>query len=263
MIQETRLLMGMPITIAIADANGGAGDLAAVFDYFAGVDEKFSPYKETSETTAVNRGLPESAWSDDMRTVVALAEKTKKETDGFFDIRTPDGAFNPVGIVKGWAITRAADLLRGRGFKNFFVDAGGDIEAAGLNAAGAPWRVGIRDPFSPEKIILRIALSDCGVATSGTYIRGDHIYDPHTGRATAELASLTVVARDACEADRFATAAFAMGANAIPFLESRELPGYAVDKNGNRTSTKDFSRLIISETSPENGDPAIAWPFFQ
>jgi thiamine biosynthesis lipoprotein len=245
MIQETRLIMGMPITIAIADAAGNAGDLAAIFDYFTSIDEKFSPYQETSETTAVNRGLPEAAWSKDMRAVVDLAERTRRETGGYFSIRTPDGVFNPVGIVKGWAITRAADLLRARGVKNFFVDAGGDIEAAGTNADGGPWRVGIRDPFSPEKILRRLALTDLGIATSGTYIRGDHIFDPHTGRPATELASLTVIGRNACEADRFATAAFAMGTKGIPFLESRsDLEGYAIDRNGAVSSTGGFGRYI-------------------
>jgi len=258
MVRETRLLMGMPITVAVVDAAGKPEDIAAIFEYFSSIDEKFSPYKETSETAAVNRDLPEAAWSNEMRAVVTLAEKTRKETDGYFSIRTPDGVFNPVGIVKGWAITQAADLLRKRGFHNFFVDAGGDIEAVGKNTDSEPWRVGIRDPFAPDKIVQRLALTDLGIATSGTYIRGDHIFDPHTGRAATELASLTVIGPNACEADRFATAAFAMGSRAIHFLASKKLQGYAIDAHGNTTETDGFYHYLIPEKPIRENKKTIA-----
>ena len=118
MLQETRILMGMPITVAIADV-AAQSDIDKIFDYFHGVDERFSPFKATSETSAVNRGLPKKIWSDEMKTVVALAERTRQETDGYFDLITPDGKFNPVGIVKGWAIKNAADHLARYGFPEF------------------------------------------------------------------------------------------------------------------------------------------------
>ncbi len=245
MIQETRLLMGMPVTVAIADAAAQQTDLNAVFDYFSSIDERFSPYKDTSETSAVNRGLPREQWSEDMRTVVDLAERTAQETGGYFSMKTPGGAFNPVGIVKGWAIKKAADILRARGFKNFFVDAGGDIEAVGSNANGEAWSVGIRNPFNRNEIVKQLTITNLGIATSGTYIRGDHIYDPHTGQAISDIISLTVVAPDVCEADRFATAAFAMGEKGIHFIESRpDLEGYLIDKNGIATMTRGFAKYV-------------------
>ncbi len=250
MIQETRILMGMPVSVAIVDPEAKQEDLDAVFAYFASVDEQFSPYKETSETSAVNRGAPESEWSPEMRDVVELAERTLRETDGYFSVRTPEGAFNPVGIVKGWAIKHAADLLRGRGFKNFFVDAGGDIEAAGRNTEGKPWSVGIRNPFKRDEVVKTVFLSDIGIATSGTYIRGDHIFDPHTGKTVSDIVSLTVIAKDVCEADRFATAAFAMGANGIRFIEDHPgLEGYAIDRNGVATMTSGFSKYTLEPQS--------------
>ena len=153
MLKETRILMGMPVTVAIADAAATQDDLEKIFDYFHGIDERFSPFKETSETSAVNNELPREKWSDEMKAVVALAEKTKRETEGYFDVMTPEGKFNPVGIVKGWAIKKAADILRRAGFKNFFVDAGGDIEASGKNAHGEKWSVGIKNPFKQDEIV--------------------------------------------------------------------------------------------------------------
>jgi thiamine biosynthesis lipoprotein len=247
MIQETRILMGMPVTVAVADAHATSKDLDGIFNYFHEVDERFSPFKETSETSAVDRGLPREQWSDDMEAVVALAERTKHETNGYFDTVTPEKKFNPVGVVKGWAIKNAAGILRHAGFRNFYVDAGGDIEASGTNARGENWSVGIKNPFKQDEIVKTLFLTDRGVATSGTYIRGDHIYDPHTGKPSDEIISLTVVGPDVCEADRFATGAFAMGKRGISFIEERDgLEGYMIDKDGTATMTSGFGRYTAS-----------------
>ena len=92
-----------------------------------------------------------------------------------------------------------------------------------------------------------VFLSDLGIATSGTYIRGDHIYDPHTGRTTDDIISLTVVGPNVCEADRFATGAYAMGEKGIQFIEERAgLEGYMIDKNGMATMTSGFSKYTVS-----------------
>src|ERR1700676_2594850 len=78
-----------------------------------------------------------------------------------------------------------------------------------------------------------------GFATSGTYARGQHIYDPHhRERPIEDIVSLTVIGPDVLEADRFATAAFAMGRAGILFIEqTRDLEGYLVDRNGRATLT--------------------------
>jgi len=55
-----------------------------------------------------------------------------------------------------------------------------------------------------------VYVTDEGIATSGTYLRGEHIYNPKTGEAASEIVSLTVIGPNIYEADRFATAAFAM-----------------------------------------------------
>src|SRR6185437_7974550 len=111
-MKETRLIMGMPITVEIADTAATHEDLAAVFDYFTYIDEKFSTYKPGSEMMRINRGeVAEGNESDDMRIILMLAEETKQRTNGFFDIKKPDGSVDPSGIVKGWAIFQAAKLL--------------------------------------------------------------------------------------------------------------------------------------------------------
>ena len=244
-MRETRLIMGMPIEIEIV-AEGAEPALEAAFAHFSAADVRFSTYKEDSEIERINRGeLSLEAASEAMHEVFALAEKTKRETDGYFDIRRPDGQLDPSGIVKGWAVRNAAMLVSEQGYEDFFVNAGGDSASSGVNAKGEAWSVGIRNPFKREEIVKVLYPHGRGVATSGSYIRGAHIYNPHAPQeALRDVISLTVVGPDVLEADRYATAAFAMGRNGIAFIERQPgLEGYAIDANGIATMTSGFAAL--------------------
>ena len=247
-MKETRLLMGMPVTVEVADKNVSQKDIDVIFDYFKYIDETFSTYKPSSEIMKINHGeLKLENASVDMQEIFRLAEETKKQTNGYFDIRNSRGILDPSGIVKGWAILKAAKLLEKMGFKNFFVDAGGDIQTKGKNSEGKLWQIGIQDPFSKTPSIVKVLeINDKGVATSGTYVRGQHIYNPHNrDEIFDEIVSLTVVGPDIYEADRFATAAFAMGKRGIMFIQS--LPGfegYIIDKNGIATETLGFQNYL-------------------
>lgn len=238
--------MGMPISVLIA-GEASQEPFNAVFDYFAYVDATFSTYKRDSEMMRINRGeiMPE-AYSADMKEILRLAEETKRLTGGYFDITTPDGSIDPSGIVKGWAIRAAARILEERGYDNFCINAGGDIAARGLNEAGEEWRFGIRSPFSREGIVKVVYPRGRGVATSGAYIRGNHIYDPHTKRpAISELASITVIGPDIFEADRFATAAYAMGEDGAAFIEGLDgFEAYAIRKDGVAVMTSGFKAYV-------------------
>jgi thiamine biosynthesis lipoprotein len=241
-MRETRILMGMPITVDAGKmADGTLVDM--VFDYFAQIDRRFSTYRTDSEISAINRGdIPIRDWSGEMTEVLALAEQTKNQTAGYFDIRKPDGSLDPSGIVKGWAINKAAGIVRVAGIGDFFIEAGGDIQTSGKNALGKDWSVGIRNPFKTDEIIKVVYPRGRGVATSGTYVRGQHIYNPRGPEGPIkDIVSLTVIGADVLEADRFATAAFAMGKDGIFFLEETPgLEGYVVDIDGRATPTSGF-----------------------
>jgi thiamine biosynthesis lipoprotein len=243
--------MGMPVTLEVVDETATEQSLEEVFAYFDYIDRKFSTYKEESEISAINRGeLALENASADMQTVFALAEQTKRETDGYFDIRR-NGAIDPSGLVKGWAIQNAAEIFRRNGFRNFYVDAGGDVQVAGKNNRGKEWRVGIRNPFDMNEIVKVLAVSDCGVATSGTYVRGQHIYNPKSGAASIpEIVSLTVIGANIYEADRFATAVFAMGREGIAFVERLDgFEGYMIDQNRLATFTSGFERYVAHDNN--------------
>ena len=241
--------MGMPVTLEVVDSNVTGDVFESIFAYFEYVDEKFSTYKDTSEISLINRHeLALDNASEDMQTIFALAEQTRLETDGYFDIQN-NGKIDPSGLVKGWAINQAAQILRQKGFKNFYVEAGGDIQLAGKNGKGKNWRVGIRNPFNMDEIVKVLSASECGVATSGTYVRGQHIYNPkNDGRPALDILSLTVIGPDIYEADRFATAAFVMGKEGIAFIENLEgFEGYMIDRDKQATYTSGFERYVVHD----------------
>jgi FAD:protein FMN transferase len=247
-MRDIKIIMGMPVTVEIVHSHAQAMILT-VFDYFTKIDARFSTYKDNSEISAFNRGeITEQQLSAEMQEVLQLARKTEIESDGYFAIKTPSGFVDPSGIVKGWAIRNAANLVRAGGFNNFYVDVGGDVQTSGVNSEGEAWRVGIRSPFNDQDVIKAVRLSGQGIATSGTYVRGQHIYNPHDPQnLLTDIVSLSVIGPDVLDADRFATAAFAMGEDGIYFIESLQgFEGYHVNASGIATQTTGFGGYVIS-----------------
>jgi FAD:protein FMN transferase len=247
-MRDTRILMDMPVIVEIVDKIATFKDIDAVYEYFHYIDETFSTFKKTSEMTRINDGvISQNEWSRDMKKVLKLSEKTKKDTDGFFEY-VKNGKYDPLGLVKGWAINNAAIFLKKKGFKNFYLDAGGDIQVFGKNSEGNSWRIGIRNPFNRNENVKVLKIEDEGVATSGTYIRGQHIFSPFSpNMPITEIVSLTIVGPNIYEADRFATAAFAMGKKGLNFIEKMPgLEGYMIDSRGMATLTSGFSKYEIN-----------------
>lgn len=241
-IKRTALIMGMPIIVEvrdqISDIKKSDKDIEKVFDYFRKIDAKYSPFKKDSEVSKYNR---KEKYSKSLDFILKEAGKLKKQTAGYFDVVKPNGFIDPSGIVKGWAIKNAADILKKLGYRQFYIDAGGDVELVGRN-----WKWGIRNPFNVKEVVKILKLSNRGIATSGTYERGQHIYDP-IGRKNkiTDIVSLSVIGKNVYEADKFATPAFAMGKAGINFIESKkDLEGYMIDKNGIATMTSKFIKYL-------------------
>jgi thiamine biosynthesis lipoprotein len=123
------------------------------------------------------------------------------------------------GIAKGFALDRAAAMLRQRGVEDFLLVAGGQVYAAGRRGE-RPWRIGVRDPRGdPDEVLALLELADESASTSGDYesyfvvdgVRYHHVLDPRTGRPASGLESATVVAADATLADALSTAVMVLG----------------------------------------------------
>ncbi len=124
------------------------------------------------------------------------------------------------GIAKGYAVDRAAKVLREAGLTSFYVQAGGDLYAAGTKPDGSEWSAGIRDPRGPEgRYFAVIALRDHAFSTAGDYERSylidgkryHHIIDPKTGRPATASRSVTIYAPTALLADEIDDAVFILG----------------------------------------------------
>jgi FAD:protein FMN transferase len=241
---RVREVMGMPVTAHVVDDDADDAALDEVFDDFSLLDRTFSPFLAGSEVSRINRGelRPEDA-GQLVNQAIHLCSMYERATDGYFSAWIT-GRFDPSGLVKGWAIDRACSILDRRGYRDFFVDAGGDVQTRGRNAKGGPWRVGVRHPIKRDKVACVVLASGLAVATSGTYEKGQHILDPHDGQPANALLSFTVVGPDILQADVFATAGFAMGIAGLEFVARNVgYEAYAIDHQLRATYTNGFAKL--------------------
>ena len=247
-MKQTRVLMGMPITVEVLDLSVTSTDIDDIYKYFDGIDHQFSVYKADSEISRINQGkLKHSEYSADMTEIFKLCAETKMLSRGYFNIDRK-GKLDPSGLVKGWAILKASQILDAKKLNNYFIEAGGDIQSHGLNSQQQPWTVGIRNPFNINEIVKKISLKNIGVATSGTYFRGQHIYNPQDrDRYITDVISLSVIGPNIYEADRFATAAFAMGQKGINFISTlKDFEAYQIDNTGHALYTPGFNNFVIN-----------------
>ena len=212
--------MGTVVSIDVrhADPVAASAALDAAFAVLRAADERFSPFRPDSELSRLDRGeLSDDELSEDMRTVLAVAERARADSDGVFDVRTPEGRIDTNGVVKGWAAQRAADGLVAAGMVDFLLNAGGDVVARGGPEPGQAWQVAVRHPGDPMAVLAVLEVRDGAVATSGTYERGAHVWDGRTGSRDVPLVSATVVAPDLTVADVLATTVLAMGPDGAPW----------------------------------------------
>jgi FAD:protein FMN transferase len=146
------------------------------------------------------------------------------------------------GIAKGYAVDRAAAVLKAAGLTDFLAQAGGDLYGAGRKPDGSPWVSGIRDPRGKEgEFFATLELTDHAFSTAGDYARAffvggkryHHIIDPRTGYPATACRSVTVWAADALTADAVDDAVFILGPeNGLKLVESLpDVGAVIVDKD--------------------------------
>lgn len=169
-------------------------------------------------------------------------------------VRIPEGfGLDLGGIAKGAVVDLISDYLYERGFKNFLIDAGGDILVSGVKQGETPWRIAVRHPRESQAVLGVISLGEkdsrIAVVTSGDYERFfesggkryHHILDPHSGYPAEQVASVTVIAPSCEVADALSTAAFVLGPEGgLKLLE--EFPAaeglLIAEEDGNLTAWK-------------------------
>ena len=135
-------------------------------------------------------------------------------------------------IAKGYAVDRAVAALERGGIGSGMVVGGGNIAFVGLPPGRPHWNIGVRHPRDKTSEVGVIHVASGAVATSGEYEkyvilngkRYSHIIDPKTGwPVESNVASVSILAPTAEEADALSTAVFVMGAKeGMKFVEARE-----------------------------------------
>jgi thiamine biosynthesis lipoprotein len=224
-------VMGMPISLALRGRHVDDGVAESAWQEALGildeVDRVFSPYRATSVISRLDRGdIDLVDCPAEVLEVLDLGERARRESAGAFDVRRRDAegriALDPSGVVKGWAVERAARAIERLPDTDFCLSAGGDMICRSSQPSAPAWRIGIEDPHDPQRVVAVVPVFNGAVATSGLTHRGAHIFDPRTGRTPRLIASVTVVGPDLVWADIDATAAFAMDTDALAWLSGRE-----------------------------------------
>jgi len=195
------------------------------------VDEVFSTYKDGSFVSRLRRGEIEIAdCPADLQEVWGLCAVARNLTEGAFDPWAVAGGFDPSGYVKGWAADRVAQILLDAGCEQIQANAAGDLTLRGgvveKNIAG-PWKIGVVNPDNRQEVLRIFEITDGAIATSGTYERGAHIFDPHTGTIAIGAKSATVLGPDGGLTDALATALMVAGEDGAGWFAQPELAEYS------------------------------------
>ncbi|HET9073226.1 MAG TPA: FAD:protein FMN transferase [Solirubrobacteraceae bacterium] len=183
------------------------------------VDREFSTYRGDSPVSRLRRGeWPESDAPAELTHVLELCRRARELTAGFFDPWALPGGVDPSGLVKGWAVQQAVEILAAGGVRAAIVNGGGDISIFGPPPAGPAWRIGIRHPWRADALAAVLECDGGAVATSATYERGEHLINPFTRASRTAVASATVLGPDLTLADAFATALAVAGPALLPRL---------------------------------------------
>src|SRR5256714_3660734 len=194
--------------------------LAGAVAELRAVDTAFSLFRQRPRVSWTRRGeLTPAGYPPPLVEVVRRCAALRAATDGWFDAWALPGGFDPGGMVKGWAIDRAAVLLRAAGIDDYAISSGGDWLVRGTGPRGGAWRVGVADPDNPLRVLATVELTDGAVATSGY---GTPVVDPHTGRQVRGTGPAAVTGPALATADGYATALYAAGEAGLAWLPNSE-----------------------------------------
>ncbi len=210
-------------------------ETASLFDYAN------TCYEQSEGLFDITSGILRRAWRFDSGQVPTLEQievlRAKigwhrvKWTPPVLEFSTPGMELDLGGIVKEYAVDRAATLAREAGVRHGVVNLGGDIKIIGPRPDGSPWRVGIRHPRQPGQLTT-LLVSQGAVASSGDYERClilngqrfGHILNPKTGWPVHYLAAVTVLGDWCVVAGSAATIAILKEKEGPAWLEHLRLP---------------------------------------
>ncbi len=198
-----------------------------LFDVTVGAFSGVWKFDEDNDGT-----IPAAPQVEERRKLVGWKDLVLDDKQRSVLLRRPGMRITLGGIAKGFAVDRATQILRNRGFIDFIVRAGGDMYVSGRHG-DRRWRVGIRDPRGARDAIFAAAeVEDMTFSTSGDYERFTvkdgkryhHILDPRDGYPATASRSVTIMAKDGTLAEGMSKTLFILGPkDGLAFL--KKVPG--------------------------------------
>jgi len=176
--------------------------------------------------------------------------KVKISDDGTLTMESPVKEIDTGSFLKGYAISRAKEVLKDEGIKSAFITSISSIDLIGTKPDNKAWKIGLQNPQNPSEMIGIVPLKDKAMGVSGdyqTYVEIDgemyhHILDKDTGYPVTDKKMVVVLCDNAFDADLFSTTFFLMPIDKVlSYVDSREdLDVLIVDKDMNIITSKNF-----------------------
>lgn len=200
---ETYELIKM--SLMVSDKTDGAFDITV------------NPLSEKWNFTSSNPEVPKKEDIQNLLEIVNYKDVLLNDADRSVCLARDGMSISLGAVAKGYAASRAMEILKKAKVKDAIIDLGGNIYALGDK------RIGIQTPFKPRGEYFTVCeVADTSVVTSGAYERYfekdgkryHHILDPKTGYpADTDIESVTVISEDSALADALSTAIFVSGSD--------------------------------------------------
>ena len=180
-------------------------ETAGLLDYAA------TCYQQSDGLFDITSGILRRAWDfksgniPAQETILSLIEKIGWHKLNWqrpiLTFTVPDMEIDFGGVVKEYAVDRAASLCRDAGIHHGIVNLGGDVKVIGPHYDGSPWRIAIRHPRRPGGVLQTLLLHSGALASSGDYercitlngVRYGHVLNPRTGWPVSYMAAVSVI----------------------------------------------------------------------
>lgn len=233
--QAGRRPLGVPVELRelLQQAQGVSARTAGAFDVSVGA------YSDWQFGTAQSQALPSARRLAEQRRAVNWRAI---EIDGEqVLLNRPGMKLDLGGIAKLPILEAGLQELRRQGVRDALIDGGGDVRAIG-QIDGRAWRVGLRDPLAPERLLGVVDLQDGWAASSGDYERGfvragrryHHILDPRTGLPTEGVRGVSLLAQDHRQVNGLGAAWMVAGGAAVAQGLPAGVAAVAVQADGRR-----------------------------
>jgi thiamine biosynthesis lipoprotein len=136
------------------------------------------------------------------------------------------------GIAKGYAVDKAAEVLRASGITSALITSGTSSFCASCTPRGqSSWKVEVSDPTNRSRQVMTLELKDQSISTSGCHEKsfeiGEkiycHIMNPRTGYPVEGILSVTIITPRGVEAEVFSKALMVLGVGkARSFLKAHK-----------------------------------------